>query len=170
MQHSLIKRPAISKCSRCGRTKYTQHAVFKQNVSYFFGRKERQFSGRLCFSCTSRTFATVEFTTLLGTWWGIVGFWVGPLYVVHNLVEYIIANFCFVRNEKYLRRGLLRLCVAAGITWIGWLGYKSLGTALADGPDWLSSTVWLTLTVAIASPILIAWIVAGFQKSAAGSE
>jgi len=169
MQHSPIKRPAISKCSRCGRTEYTQHLVFKQNVSYFFGRKERQFSGDLCFSCTSRTFATVEFKTLLGTWWGIIGFWVGPLYVLHNLVEYIIANSCFVRNEKHLRRGLLRLCVAAGITWIGWLGYKSLG-ALADGPDWLSNTVWLTLTVAIASPILIAWIVAGFQKSAAGSE
>ena len=171
MQHSPIKRPAISKCSRCGRTEYTQHLVFKQNVSYFFGRKERQFSGDLCFSCTSRTFATVEFTTLLGTWWGIIGFWVGPLYVVHNLVEYIIANFCFVCNEKYLRRGLLRLCVAAGITSIGWLGYKSLG-ALAYGSGWDdgSGIVWLILIVSTGGPILIAWVVAGFQKSAAGSE
>src|SRR5262249_3880640 len=90
MHHSPIKRPAISKCSRCGRTRCTQHAVFKQNVSYFFGRKERQFSGDLCFSCVSRTFARVELTTLFGTWWGIIGFWLGPLYIVHNLVEYII--------------------------------------------------------------------------------
>jgi len=161
-----IKRPAISKCSRCGRTKYTQHAVFKQNVSYFFGRKERQFSGDLCFSCASRTFARVELTTLFGTWWGIIGYWLGPLYIVHNLVEYIIATFRFVRSEKYVRKGLLRLCVAAGITWIGWLGYKSLH-ALAHGSGWLPSIVWLILIVSISGPILIAWVVAGFQKSAA---
>src|SRR6516164_5553810 len=67
MQHSPINRPAISKCSRCGRTKYTQHLAFKQNVSYFFARKERQFSGDLCFFCASRTFASVELTTLLLT-------------------------------------------------------------------------------------------------------
>jgi len=167
MQHSPINRPAISKCSRCGRTKYTLHLVFKQNVSYFFGRKEQQFSGDLCFSCASRTFASVELTTLFWTWWGIIGFWLGPLYIVHNLVEYIIATFRFVRSKKYVRKGLLRLCVAAGITWIGWLGYKSLD-ALADGSGWddLSSIVWLILTAAIGGPILIAWVVAGFQKSA----
>ena len=136
MQHSPINRPAISKCSRCGRTKYTLHLVFKQNVSYFFGRKEQQFSGDLCFSCASRTFASVEFRTLFWTWWGIIGFWLGPLYIVHNLVEYIIATFRFVRSKKYVRKGLLRLCVAVGITWIGWLGYKSL--------DALATTVMIT--------------------------
>jgi len=171
MQHSPIKRPAISKCSRCGRTKYTQHLVFKQNVSYFFARKERQFSGDLCFSCASRTFASVELTTLFGTWWGMIGFWLGPLYIVHNLVEYIIATFRFVRNEKHVRKGLQRLCVAAGITWIGRVGYKSLD-ARADGSGWddLPSIVWLILIVSLGAPILIAWVVAGFQKSATGSE
>jgi hypothetical protein len=170
MQHSPINRPAISKCSRCGRTEYTQHLVFKQNVSYFFARKERQFSSDLCFSCASKTFASVELTTLFGTWWGMIGFWLGPLYVVHNLVEYIIATFRFVRSEKHVRKGLLRLCVAAGITWIGWVGYKSLDT-LADGSGWDdgSGIVWLILIVPIGE-ILLAWVVAGFQKSAAGSE
>jgi len=40
--------------------------------------------------------------------------------------------------------------------------------ALADGSGWddLLSIVWLLLTVAIGGPILIAWIVAGFQKLA----
>ena len=167
MQHLPIKRPAISKCSRCRRTEYTQHLVFKQNVSYFFARKERQFSGDLCFFCASRTFASVELTTLFGTWWGIIGFWLGPLYIVHNLVEYIIATFRFVRNEKHVRKGLLRLCVAAGITWIGRVGYKSLD-ARADGSGWddLPSIVWLILIVSLGAPILIAWVVAGFQKTA----
>ena len=105
MQYSPVKRPAISKCRRCGRTEYTHHLVFKQNVSYFYARKEREFSGDFCFSCASRMFAKVELTTLFGTWWGIIGFWVGPLYIVHNLVEYIIAAFRFVRSEKYVRKG-----------------------------------------------------------------
>jgi hypothetical protein len=38
-------------------------------------------------------FASVELTTLFWTWWGIIGFWLGPLYIAHNLVEYIIATF-----------------------------------------------------------------------------
>jgi len=164
MQHSPINFSAISKCSRCGRTRYTQHLVFKQNVSYFFGRKERQFSGGLCFSCASKTFASVELTTLFGTWWGISGFWLGPLYLVDNLVEYSIAAFRFVRSEKRFRKGLLRLCVAAGVTWIGWVGYKSLG-APADGSGWDDVSIgWLILMVSVGGPILIAWVVAGFQK------
>jgi hypothetical protein len=85
---------------------------------------------------------------------------------VHNLVEYIIATFRFVRSEKHVHKGLLRLCVAAGITLIGWLFLH----ALAHGSGWLSSIVWLILIVSTGGPILIAWVVAGFQKSAAGSE
>jgi len=164
MQHST--RPAISKCSRCGQTEYTQHLVFKQNVSYFIGRNERQFSGDLCFACASRMFVSAELTTLFLTWWGITGFSLGPLYIGHNLEEYTIATFRFVLSEKSVRRGLLRLCVAGGIAWIGWLGYNSWGV-LADGSGWMSSIVWLILTVSLGSPILIAWVVAGFQKSAA---
>src|SRR5215472_5000611 len=135
-----------------------------QTKRQLFLRTER--ATILCFSCASRMFARVELTTLFGTWWGIIGYWLGPLYIVHNLVEYIIATFRFVRSEKYVRKGLLRLCVAAGITWIGWLGYKALH-ALAHGSGWLSSIVWLILIVSISGPILIAWVVAGFQKSAA---
>jgi hypothetical protein len=171
MQHSPINRPAISKCSRCGRTKYTQNLVFKQNVSYFFARKEQQFLGHFCFSCASRTFARVELTTLLCTWWGIIGFWRGPVYIVHNLVEYIMATFRFVRSEKHVREGLLRLYLAAGIIWIGWLGFQSLDAlANSSGRDDRSNIVWLVLLGSIGSPILIAWVVAGFQKSGAGRE
>jgi hypothetical protein len=170
LQHSPINRPAISTCNRCGRTAYTQHLVFKQNVSYFIGRKEQQFSGDFCFSCASRTFARAELTTLFLTWWGIAGFWqLGPLYIGRNLEEYTIATFHFVLSEKSVRKGLLRLCIAVGIAWIGWLGYKFWGV-LADDSGWLSNIVWLILTVSIGSPILIAWVVAGFQKSAGRSR
>jgi hypothetical protein len=170
MQHLPINRPAISKCRRCGRTRYTQHLNFKQNVSYFFGRKERQFSGDLCFTCASKTFANVELTTLFGTWWGTTGFWLGPLYIVHNLAEYVTATFWFVRSEKHICKGLLRVCVAVVITWIVWVGYKTFD-ALVDGSGWDDrSSIWLILTVTLGFPVLIAWVVAGFQKSATESE
>jgi len=171
MQYSPIDRPAISKCSRCGRTEYTQHLVFKQNVSYFFARKERKLSGDFCFLCASRTFTSAELTTLFGTWWGMFGFWVGPLYIVHNLKEYIIGTFRFVHSKKHVRKGLLRLYFAIAITWIGWVGYKSL-PALTDGSggDGLSSIVWLILMVPLGGPILIAWVVAGFTNRRPASE
>src|SRR5262249_25284365 len=67
----------------------------------------------------------------------------------------IVATFHFVRKEEHLRKGLRRLCVAAGITWIGWLGYKSLD-AVVDGYGWdgLSGIVWLIL-LPIGGPITL---------------
>ena len=117
-----------------------------------------------------RRFACVELTTLFGTWWGVTGFWEGPLYIAHNLAEYITATFRFVRNEKHVRKGLLRLCVAASIIWMGWVGYKSLNAIDDSGGDDLSSIVCLILIVPLGGPILITWVVAGLQKSVAGSE
>src|SRR5262249_27590879 len=61
------KAPGISKCSRCGRTEHTQHLVFKQNVSYFFARKERHFSGDLCFSCSHSRWPSTENHRLFST-------------------------------------------------------------------------------------------------------
>jgi hypothetical protein len=68
---------------------------FKENISYFFERRYRKLSGNLCFSCTTKTFATFELRTLFGTWWGLIGCVVGPYYIFHNLVEYAEAAFHF---------------------------------------------------------------------------
>jgi hypothetical protein len=109
-------------------------------------------------------FASAELTTLFGTWWGLIGFWQGPVYILRNLVEYISATFRFVGKQEHIRKGLQRLCVAAGITWIGWVGYRSFD-AVAGSYSWsdLSIIVWL-LVFPIGGPILIAWVIAAFQK------
>jgi len=71
---------------------------FEENISYFFERRYRKFSGNLCFACTTKTFAAFELRTLFGTWWGIIGFFLGPLYILHNLIEYAVATFHFAKK------------------------------------------------------------------------
>jgi hypothetical protein len=45
----------------------------------------------------SKTFAVYEGLTLVGTWWGIIGMMLGPIYLVTNLIEYARGCFFFAR-------------------------------------------------------------------------
>lgn len=80
---------SILRCAQCGDVKITSFVMFKANVSLLFRRKERKFSGHLCFACMTRVFMSFELATLLGTWWGFIGFVIGPFFLLHNLFEYI---------------------------------------------------------------------------------
>ena len=75
-------------CAACGKFRPTQLVLFRSNVSYFFGRRDRQLCEYLCFPCMSRKFLKFEVVTLLGTWWGLIGLLLGPLYLATNLLEY----------------------------------------------------------------------------------
>jgi hypothetical protein len=86
-------------CKRCGKIKSTQSVFFIENISYFFARRERTFHGHVCFPCMTKTFATFETRTLLGTWWGIIGIICGPGYLVENLVEYVKHSYRFMRSK-----------------------------------------------------------------------
>src|SRR6266851_4404089 len=57
-------KPNIRKCERCGDEKSTQLVFFKENISYFFQRRERTFCKHVCFACMSKTFAAYELRTL----------------------------------------------------------------------------------------------------------
>ena len=74
-------------CAACHSTGPTRLVLFRSNVSYFFRRRERQVCGYLCLPCMSRTFVRLEALTLVGTWWGVIGLLLGPIYLVSNLVE-----------------------------------------------------------------------------------
>ncbi len=93
-------KPNIRKCERCGDEKSTQLVFFKENISYFFQRRERTFCKHVCFACMSKTFAAYELRTLFGTWWGIIGFFLGPVFLLSNLVEYIKNGWRFVRARS----------------------------------------------------------------------
>jgi hypothetical protein len=123
----------LQRCGGCGQTRDTQFVVFKQNVSFLFRRRYQEFSGNLCFSCATKTFARFELATMFGTWWGIIGSCIGPFLLLHNLAEYVGAAFRYKHAQplglrrlhlpEHLRRGLLRLYLVVAVPWVVWFGY-----------------------------------------------
>jgi len=89
-------------CEKCKKTKKTQKCFFRENVSYFFRREEKIFIGNLCFSCMNSVFSKFTIRTLFGTWWGIIGFFVGPFYIVRNVMEYTKGIFKFLRDKAWI--------------------------------------------------------------------
>jgi hypothetical protein len=94
----MISVSTYHKCNLCSGYSATTLVTFKQNVSYLFARREQEFSGRVCFGCMTATFLKFEFVTLVGTWWGIIGCFVGPFFVFTNLLEYIAGSFSIARD------------------------------------------------------------------------
>src|SRR5260221_5746194 len=104
------------KCDRCGRTKITSLVTYKENISYFFRRQEREFSGRVCFGCMTLKFVEFELVTLVGTWWGIIGFLLGPVFILMNLLEYISGSFLILHDatKMWTERGRATLYTERG--------------------------------------------------------
>lgn len=75
-------------CAICHVSRTTRLVLFRSNVSYLFGRRERQLCEYLCLPCMSRNFLRYEAVTLVGTWWGLIGLAVGPGYLISNIAEY----------------------------------------------------------------------------------
>jgi hypothetical protein len=74
-----------------------EHAVcaVQGKRQLFFERRGSEISGDLCFPCITKTFAGFELTTLLFTWWGIIGAILGPIYLIANIVDYTSACLAF---------------------------------------------------------------------------
>jgi hypothetical protein len=85
----------VGDCGRCGKRSITFHVVFKENISYFFERKESTVDAKLCFLCTVKVFGAFTGRTLLGTWWGVIGAIIGPMYLVSNIGWFFFNIFRF---------------------------------------------------------------------------
>jgi hypothetical protein len=92
---------AIRKCQNCGEIRNTQHSVFKANASFFFTRRYREIDGHFCIGCTTKQFFGYEVATLCLTWFGIIGMVLGPVYLFHNIVEYVEALYNFFGKEPF---------------------------------------------------------------------
>lgn len=86
-------------CERCHAERQTQWCFFKENVSYFFRRRERTYSGRLCFPCMSKVFGEYTLKTVFGTWWGIIGCLLGPAIIGSNFIEYLKNIVKFLKGK-----------------------------------------------------------------------
>ena len=79
------------------------------------------------------------------------------------------------RLPDHLRRGLLRLYVVVSVPWVAWFGFQlleHLQHSYYSSSRYAADAFWLLL-VPIGGPILflvIAWVVAGFRKSALGAH
>lgn len=93
----------IGTCERCGKQCATFRGEFHENISYFFERKERAIDAKMCFSCTAKVFGTFTGRTLFGTWWGIIGAFLGPIYIVLNIGWFFfnVFRFGFARWQRY---------------------------------------------------------------------
>lgn len=78
-------------CEQCGCPTHTRIVLFRQNISYLVARQEKHFCGRLCPACMTKTYLKFTATTLLLTWFGVIGAALGPCFVIMNSVEYLMA-------------------------------------------------------------------------------
>lgn len=90
----------LPRCECCHARKNTLCCFFKENISYFFARNERTFSGFLCFGCMTRLFFEFTLKTLFGTWWGIVGALLGPAIIGNNIIEYAKNSLRFIKEKR----------------------------------------------------------------------
>jgi hypothetical protein len=51
----------------------------------------------------SARFIESESITLLGTWWGIIGCILGPIFILRNILEYVSGSFLITRDFVKLR-------------------------------------------------------------------
>lgn len=92
--------PELSFCERCHQKKKTQWCFFKENISYFFERNERTFSGSICFGCMTKVFSEFTLKTLFGTWWGLIGACLGPAIIGSNIIEFLKLTFKFMKRNS----------------------------------------------------------------------
>lgn len=78
-------------CEKCGCATTAKVVLFRQNISYLYERRETVFCGRACLRCMTTMFWKFTLTTMLLTWFGVMGMILGPLYIVINCTEYLSA-------------------------------------------------------------------------------
>ena len=99
-----LRGTALRPCRVCNCERQTRYVLLNENISYFVARRERTLSGFLCFSCMSKRFAEFEMNTLFFTWWGIVGVFVGPAYLLGNLIEFLKNSYHFAFDRTPVAR------------------------------------------------------------------
>lgn len=84
------------RCEHCGQERITLNAQFYENISYFYERRQRSVDANLCFSCTAKVYRTFTIRTLFGTWWGLIGMFLGPVILVFNTLWFASMSIGFL--------------------------------------------------------------------------
>ncbi|MBV8885264.1 MAG: hypothetical protein JO235_14890 [Chroococcidiopsidaceae cyanobacterium CP_BM_RX_35] len=78
-------------CQSCGVEAQTKYIEFYQNIGALVVRFHKAIKGNLCKSCINKYFWRFTPTTLILGWWGVISFFVTPLFIVNNIIRYLLA-------------------------------------------------------------------------------
>jgi hypothetical protein len=82
-------------CQACGKTGPTHYVEFQQNIGLVVLRLHRAVKGRLCAPCVRQQFGSMTTVTLIAGWWGVISFFLTPIILIGNVVQYLGARKAF---------------------------------------------------------------------------
>ena len=72
-------------CQGCGSTAPTRYFRFHQHIGALIMMFNRWIKGNFCRACALGYFKKYTFITLFCGWWGIVSFFLAPIFLLMNL-------------------------------------------------------------------------------------
>lgn len=78
-------------CQSCGVEAPCKHTEFHQNIGAFVLRFHRSAKGNLCKNCIHKHFWQMTFINATLGWWGVISFFVTPVFILINVFHYLAA-------------------------------------------------------------------------------
>lgn len=76
-------------CQACGIEAPTQYVEFHYNIGLLIVRTQKSLKGTLCKTCITKNFREFTLINLLAGWWGVISFFVTPVFLVQNIIQYV---------------------------------------------------------------------------------
>ncbi len=76
-------------CQLCGSLAPTKNVRFYQNIGMLIAFQYSSIGGIFCKKCINEEFKKKTLTTLLLGWWGVISFFVAPLFIFYNVIRFI---------------------------------------------------------------------------------
>ncbi|HXJ71659.1 MAG TPA: hypothetical protein VNM37_02360 [Candidatus Dormibacteraeota bacterium] len=76
-------------CNACGVEAPTKHVEFHQNIGALIMRFHHTAEGDMCKSCVHKFFWRMTLVNLFLGWWGVISFFVTPVFIMMNVVRYV---------------------------------------------------------------------------------
>lgn len=77
------------RCEACGVQPARRFVCFYQNIGLLLFRLQSSVRGDFCSACIHKHFWTVNLVNLVCGWWGILSFFITPIFILGNLLYYL---------------------------------------------------------------------------------
>jgi hypothetical protein len=75
-------------CQVCQRAVPTVSVTLMQNIGMLVARQSKTLRGPLCRPCGIQAFKSMTLTTMFLGWWGVISFFLTPIFLIANLVAW----------------------------------------------------------------------------------